>query len=271
MAQTHPRPIDTSGSAPAQRDTSYFLEHIVIRPIQTRQLLHWLARGMHDYRQHPLLGLFYGTCFVLMAQGLLAVFRNEPAYTLATLAGLLLLGPFLWMGLYQVSRRMEQQQSVTWFDSLTAWRSHLGQMGVFGFVLLVLELLWGRASLVVFAVSFDGMPDFKGSVMALFNPENIGFIVTYLAVASIFAGLIFSVSVISVPMMLDQEVDAITAGLTSLRLVLAQPGVMLLWATLIAGLTLVALLPNLFGLLVIGPVIGHASWHAYRDCIAIED
>lgn len=267
MAQTrHPsvQPISTA------RDSRYFSEHITIRPLGLRSPLRWLALGIDDFRRHPLIGMFYGACFVLMARALLEVFRNEPAYTLATLAGLLLMGPFVWMGLYQVSRRMELGQKVTWFDSLTAWRSHLGQMGIFGFVLLVLELLWGRASLVVFAVSFDGMPDFKGSVMALFNPENIGFIVTYLAVASIFAGLIFSVSVISVPMMLDQEVDAITAGLTSLRLVLSQPGVMLSWAALIGLLTLAALLPNLLGLLVIGPIIGHASWHAYRDSISIE-
>ncbi len=252
------------------RDTRYFSEHIVIRPLELGAPLRWLAQGFSDYRKHPLIGMFYGACFVLMAQTLLEVFRNQPAYTLATLAGLLLMGPFIWMGLYQVSRRMEQGAPVTWFDSLTAWRSHLGQMGIFGFVLLVLELLWGRASLVVFAVSFDGMPDFKGSVMALFNPENVGFIVTYLAVASIFAGLIFSVSVISVPMMLDQEVDAITAGLTSLRLVIEQPGVMLSWAATITVLTLLALLPNLLGLMVIGPIIGHASWHAYRDSIAIK-
>jgi len=269
MAQAPQRPSDIQEFS-SPHDTRYFSERIVIRPLGISAPLRWLALGLKDFRRHPLIGLFYGACFVLMARALLEVFRNEPAYTLATLAGLLLMGPFIWMGLYQVSRRMEHGSPVAWFDSMTAWRSHLGQMGIFGFVLLVLELLWGRASLVVFAISFDGMPDFKGSVMALFNPENLGFIVTYLAVASIFAGLIFSVSVISVPMMLDQEVDAITAGLTSLRLVIEQPGVMLPWAAMIALLTLAALLPNLLGLMVIGPIVGHASWHAYRDSIAIK-
>ena len=77
---------------------------------------------------------------------------------------------------------------------------------------------------MVFAVSFDGMPDMKGSLLALLDPNNIGFIVAYLGVGAVFAGLIFAVSVISIPMMLDRQVDAITAGLTSMRLVLDPAG-----------------------------------------------
>ena len=134
-------------------------------------------------------------------------------------------------------------------------------------MLLVLEMLWGRAALVVFAVSFDGMPDFKGSLVALLNPENIGFIVAYLAVGGVFAGLIFGISVVAMPLILDRPVDAITAGLTSLRLVLTQPGVMLLWGALITLLVVLAMLPWFAGLLVVGPVLGHASWHAYRAAV----
>ncbi|MEX8494212.1 DUF2189 domain-containing protein, partial [Sphaerotilus sp.] len=133
------------------------------------------------------------------------------------------------------------------------------------------EMLWGRATLVVFAVSFDGMPDLKGSLLALLDPENIGFIVAYLGVSAVFGGLIFSISVVSIPMMLDRQVDAITAGLTSLRLVLDQPVVMVFWAVLIAVLMVVAMLPWFLGLLFIGPIVGHASWHAYRATVIDED
>jgi uncharacterized membrane protein len=128
-------------------------------------------------------------------------------------------------------------------------------------------MLWGRAALVVFAVSFDGMPDFKGSLLALLDPANIEFIVAYLAVGGIFAGLIFAVSVISIPMLLDRPVDAVTAGLTSLRLVLSQPGVMILWGALITLLVVAAMLPWFAGLVVVGPIVGHASWHAYRAAV----
>jgi uncharacterized membrane protein len=131
-------------------------------------------------------------------------------------------------------------------------------------------MLWGRAAMVVFAVSFDGMPDMKGSLLALLDPNNIGFIVTYLGVGAIFAGLIFAVSVISIPMMLDRQVDAITAGLTSMRLVLTQPGVMIFWGALLTALTVLAMLPGFLGLIVLGPILGHASWHAYRDAVIDE-
>jgi uncharacterized membrane protein len=128
-------------------------------------------------------------------------------------------------------------------------------------------MLWGRATLVVFAVSFDGMPDFKGSLLALLDPANLQFIVAWLAVGAVFAGLIFAVSVVSIPMLLDRPVDAITAGLTSLRLVLTQPGVMLWWGALIAVLVGAAMLPWFAGLVVVAPVVGHASWHAYRRAV----
>lgn len=257
----HAASTDTQHAPPASPAT-------VLRPLSWRAPLQWLTAGWHDYTRHPGIGSFYGLCFMVMGWSLLKVFEHAPAWTLALSAGFLLMGPFLCMGLYQVSMRLERGEQPDFGDSLTAWDEHLGQMAIFGFVLLVLEMLWGRASLVVFAVSFDGMPDFKGSLLALLDPENLGFIVAYLCVGALFAGLIFAVSVVAIPMMLDRQVDAVTAGLTSLRLVLSQPGVMLLWGALLAVLVLLALLPWFFGLLVVGPVLGHASWHAYRAAVA---
>ncbi len=241
-----------------------------LAPLTLRDPLRWLALGWRDYARHPGIGSFYGLCFMAMGWALMKVFEQAPAWTLALSAGFLLMGPFLCMGLYQVSLRLERGEQPDLGDSLTAWDEHIGPMAIFGFVLLVLEMLWGRASLVIFAVSFDGMPDFKGSLLALLDPENLGFIVAYLGVGAVFAGLIFAVSVISIPMMLDRQVDAITAGLTSLRLVLTQPGVMLLWGALLTVAVVLAMLPWFAGLLVVGPVLGHASWHAYRAAVMDE-
>jgi uncharacterized membrane protein len=172
------------------------------------------------------------------------------------------------LGLYRTSQQLEAGRKPDFGDSLLAWDTRTAQLGIFGFVLLVLEMLWGRATLVLFAVSFDGMPDFKGSLLALLDPENIGFIVAWAAMGALFATLIYSISVVAMPMILHRQTDAITAGLTSLRLVLSQPGVMLLWAALIALVIFAALLPWFAGLLVAGPVVGHASWHAYRAAVA---
>lgn len=202
-----------------------------------------------------------------MGWGLLEVFEHAPAYTLALSAGFLLTGPVLCLGIYRVSQRLERGEAPEFLDSLLCWRSRLSSIGLFGLVLLVLELLWGRASLVVFALSFDGMPDFKGSLLALLDLQNLQFIVTYLIVGGVFAGLIFAISVVAIPMMLDRSTDPITAGITSLRLVMTQVPVMLIWGALITGLIVVALLPAFAGLLVIGPLVGHASWHAYRESV----
>jgi len=229
--------------------------------------LRWLRLGLRDFLRCPGIGLFYGGCFMVMGWALKAVYQNAAAYVLALSAGFLLLGPFLCLGLYRASQRLERGESADFGDSLLAWETRTGTLAIFGFVLLVLEMLWGRAALVVFAVSFDGMPDFKGSLLALLEPENLGFIVAYLAVGSVFAGLIFAISVVAMPLILDRPVDAITAGLTSLRLVLTQPGVMILWGALITLLVVAGMLPWFAGLLVIGPVLGHASWHAYRAAV----
>jgi uncharacterized membrane protein len=229
--------------------------------------LRWLARGWADFRRAPAIGLFYGACFALMGALLQRIFAQAPAYTLALSAGFLLVGPFLCMGLYDASRRLERGERPSFAASLLAWRESAGTMAIFGGVLLILEMIWGRAALVVFAVSFDGMPDFKGSLLALLDPENLAFIVAYCAVGGLFAGLIFAVSVVSIPMILDRRTDAVTAGLASLKLVLTQPLVMLLWGALITALVVVALLPWYLGLLVVGPWVGHASWHAYREAV----
>ncbi len=240
---------------------------IRLRPLGLGQPLRWLAAGVRDFGRAPGIGLFYGGCFMVMGWTLLKVFEHAPAYTLALSAGFLLMGPFMCLGLYRVSQRLEAGEKPDFGDSLLAWDTRTGQLAIFGFVLLVLEMLWGRATLVVFAVSFDGMPDFKGSLRALLEPENLPFICAWAAVGALFAGLIYAVSVISIPMILHRPTDAVTAGLTSLRLVLSQPGVMLCWGALITALVGLALLPWFAGLLVVGPVIGHASWHAYRDAV----
>ena len=238
-----------------------------LRALSLSDPLRWLAAGWRDFRRCPAIGLFFGACFAAMGWMLMKVFEAAPATTLALSAGFLLMGPFLCMGLYDASARLARGERPTLARSLAAWRTRTGALGIFGFVLLVLEMLWGRASLVVFAVSFDGMPDFHGSLLALLSIDNAGFIVAWLAVGGVYATLIYGVSVIAIPMILDRRTDAITAALLSLRLVLTQPLVMAAWAALIAGIVLASLLPAFLGLLVSAPVLGHASWHAYRSAL----
>ncbi len=240
---------------------------IVLRLLRLSDPLRWIALGWRDFVRCPGIGLFYGVCFMVMGWALLEVYAAAPAYVLALCAGFLLMGPFLCLGLYRASQRLENGDKPDFGDSLLAWDTRTGTLAMFGFVLLVLEMLWGRATLVIFAVTFDGMPDLKGSLLALADPQNLVFTIAWLGVGALFAGLIFAVSVVSMPMILHRQTDAITAGLTSFRLVLTQPRVMFVWGALISVLVVLAMLPWFAGLLVVGPVLGHASWHAYRAAV----
>ncbi len=240
---------------------------IVLKAVGWGDPFRWLALGWQDFRRAPGIGLFYGACFMVMGWALVKVFESSPAYVLALSGGFLLMGPFLCLGLYRVSQRLENGEPPEFSDSLFAWQARTGQLGIFGVVLLVLEMLWARSTLVVFAVTFDGMPDFQGSLGALVSGENLTFLLVWLVVGAIFALLIYSVSVVSMPMILHRHTDSVTAGLTSLRLVLTQTPVMLFWGLLISVLVAVAMLPWFAGLLVVGPVLGHASWHAYRATV----
>jgi uncharacterized membrane protein len=231
--------------------------------------LRWLKLGLLDLRAHPGIAAFYGGAFWCMAVVLGAVFQSKPEYTMSIASGCLLVGPFLAMGLYEVSRRRELGLPPSLGASVTCWNGHIRSMGMLILVLIVLELLWGRASLVVFAVFFNtGMPSTSGVMQAVFNPQNWEFVVAYAIVGGAFAMLVFSVSVVSIPMILDRDTDAVSAAITSLEVVFHNTATIVWWGMLISALTAAALmLPWALGLWLVGPLLGHASWHAYRGSV----
>jgi uncharacterized membrane protein len=263
-------PGSTAASSAAVADRQAQPMTRELRPLRLTDPLRWLRAGWGDLMAAPGIALFYGLAFWLMAVILGAVFRNMPQYTISFVSGCFLVGPFLAMGLYEVSRRREQGLPQSLAASLTCWDRHLRSMGMLVLVLLLLELLWGRASLVVFAVFFNtAMPTTASILQAVFNPKNWQFIAVYLAVGGVFAALVFSTCVVSLPMILDRDTDAVSAGLASIQVVALRTGPMLVWGALIVALVLGALLlPWAMALLVVGPWLGHASWHAYRGCLA---
>ena len=232
-------------------------------------LLHWLSQAWGDMRAHPGISSFYGLAFWIMAVVLGAVFQSKPEYTMSIASGCLLLGPFLAMGLYEVSRRRALGIQPDLASSLTCWDTHIPSMGMLVLVLIVLELLWGRASLVVFAVFFNtAMPSTAGVIQAVFNPDNWEFLIAYTFIGGAFAALVFSIAVVSIPMILDRDTDAVFAAITSLEVVFQNTGTMICWGGIITGLVFLALLtPWALGLLLVGPLLGHASWHAYRGLV----
>jgi uncharacterized membrane protein len=195
-------------------------------------------------RAHAEIALFYGLCFWLMAVVLALVFRSKPEYVMSIASGCLLVGPFLAMGFYQLSRRRECGIQPDLASSLTCWDSRLRSVGLLVMVLVVLELIWGRASLVVFAVFFNtAMSSTTGVPQAIFNPQNWEFVAIHLTVGGAFAVLVYAIAVVSIPMILDRDTDAISACITSIQVVYENTGVMILWGLLISVLVALALLP----------------------------
>ena len=215
--------------------------------------LQWLSLGWRDLTAHPAISLFYGVAFWCMATALGAVFRAKPEFTMTMASGCLLVGPFLTLGLYEVSRRRELGLKPSFAASLTCWRNHLRSMGM------------------LVGVLNTGMPSSVSVMEAVFNPNNLDFVLAYTVVGGIFATLVFAIAAVSIPMILDRDTDAISAAITSLEVVVNNTGVMLLWGGLIATLIAASLLmPWSVGLVVMGPLMGHATWHAYRGTVHWE-
>jgi len=232
----------------------------------------WLVRGWDDFRAAPFASGFYGASFAAMGWAILALYDFAYQYV-STLAGAFLLAaPFLATGLYALSRDREAGRKPAFLASLAAWRENLGGLGIYVLVITVIFLVWARASLVTFALFSTGaMPDLKNFLAKAFSLGNIEFVLVYFAAGAMFATLVFAVSVVSVPMMLDRNNDAVSAAILSVQVLARNPAAMAVWALLIVLFTGIGLATALVGLVVTMPVIGHATWHAYRDCVAWGD
>jgi uncharacterized membrane protein len=221
----------------------------------------WLRLGWQDLKRAPRQSLTYGLGLVLFGYLITWLAWGEGnTVALFTLAmAFILSGPVLAFGLYSISRQLEQGRAprlgICWRES----RNHLRNEMLFALVMLVVLLVWARAA----------------SMVHVFFPvgEELGvlgwveFLAVGSAVGSIFAVIVFSSSVVALPMMLDRNTDAITSALTSVAAVFQNKGVMALWAALIGSLMLIGFATAYIGLLVVLPLIGHATWHAYRETV----
>lgn len=240
----------------------------VVRVVGGLAPFEWLARGAADLAAHPGASLFYGACFAFMGLVLSSVFSHAYYLTSALICGFLLLGPFLSLGLYDLSRQREKGDTPMLAHSLTAGQHNAGAIGVFAVVLIIIFLVWARASLVVFALFYTSeMPSASRFIEQVVTLQNVEFLMAYAVVGSIFAALVFGASVVAIPLMLDRRQDAVTSMLASLIALGQNPLPMLVWALLIALLTVAGFATLFLGLIVVVPLIGHATWHAYRALV----
>lgn len=242
-----------------------------IRRLGVSKVFGWLRLGWRDLRAAPQVSLFYGLCFAGMGFFLRIVLANTPQYLSALTCGFLLVGPVLSLGLYDVSRRLERQEPPM-FNSLFAVRGRWNNIGVLAVVQAVILLLWVRASMMVFALFYNrGLPTLEGFLSQLFSFDNIEFIAVYCCVGLVFAGIVFALSWIAIPLMLDRDTDAITAMIISISALFKNFPVAVVWGATIVGLVVFGFVTWNLGFIVAMPLVGHATWHAYREVLGPVD
>ena len=241
----------------------------------------WLASGWHDLCATPGISLAYGLLFALVGMGLIAAvwFADLLYLGLPLAGGFLLVGPILAVGLYEVSRKLHAEgQKPTASDAFFAWRRNSSQVGLMGLLLLLFFLAWVRLATLIFALFYSqNAPDPLNTQAFLekvfFLAESIPFLALGVAVGAILAAIVFSLSVISIPMLIDDPKEGelpagiITAVAASVAVVRHNTMTMLLWAALIVLFITAGLVTFAFGLIVALPLIAHATWHAYKDVI----
>lgn len=244
-----------------------------VRRLELDQPWTWLRKGWQDCLRTPGVSFAYGVLAAVTGYVITwGLFAFDLAYlVLPFVAGFLIVGPILAVGLYEASRRSEQGLGTTLPEALAAFTRNLSQISLMGMALLLLMIFWARVAAILFFLYFGlEPPDFANLFVATFlSAGSWPFLVIGSAIGGVFAFVAFSISVVSIPLLLDRpEANVIEAIATSVRAVQANFLPLLLWAALIVVFTLAGLVTLYLGLIVTLPLIGHASWHAYRDIVA---
>lgn len=244
---------------------------VAVRPLQRADLAAALAAGWADYRAYPTYGLFFAAIYVAGGAFITYAMATWGAFgwLVPAAAGFPLLAPFAAVGLYEVSRRREAGLPLRWTAILGSLRGRGDeQILAMGVIVFVAFGFWVIVAHGIFAI-FMAESGVGGESLAMFaTPAGMLMLVVGSAVGAVMALAFFSITVISLPMLVDRDVDFITAIIASLSAMRANPAVMLTWAGMIALALLVAMLPLFLGLLVVLPVLGHATWHLYRRTLA---
>ncbi|MDJ0942351.1 MAG: DUF2189 domain-containing protein [Kiloniellales bacterium] len=238
----------------------------------------WLAAGWGDLRKAPAVSLGYGLVFALAGFAILAVVwasgisaeRYGGFFVVLPLsAGFMLVGPIMAVGLYEVSSRLAKGETVSLGIAVSAFRRNPAQIALMGLALMLFLLFWIRLATLIFALFFaSNPPDPNNLIMdVFFSAEAIPFLIVGVSVGAVLSALVFSISAVSIPMLLDRNVNVILAIATSVAAVRHNLAPMAVWAALIVLFTGAGLVTAYLGLVVALPLIGHATWHAYRDLV----
>ena len=245
----------------------------VVNTVTAEDIKASLAAGFADFKARPLMsgffGVFYalfGILFVWCLVWLGAIWMIIPAAV-----GFPLVAPFAAAGLYEMSRRMRMDQSFGWSEILSVMaRQRKREMGWMAFVTLFVFWIWMYQirlwlALILKDTSFS---DFEGFMnIVLFTPEGWVFLAIGTCVGALLLAVLFSLTVIAMPLLLDRDIDFVTAMLTSVRVVTENPWGMLTWAAIISVTLVLSLAPAFLGLIFALPILGHTTWHLYQRAV----
>lgn len=244
------------------------------RSVPPAAILRWLSAGLADFARAPLPSLAIGLVCTLLSWALVAgmIETDYAVLILPLTAGFMFAAPLLAVGLYEGSRLHGHDEPVTLGASWAALRRNPTQIAFMGALLMLFLYGWLRVATLLFALFFglELPPLGQFFSTAFLARENLDFALTGTGVGAVMAAIVFGLSAVSLPMLVDRPVDAITAAITSMRACCANPVTMALWAATIVVLTLVAAVPAFLGFIVVLPILGHATWHAYRELVDPE-
>ncbi|MEE8213324.1 MAG: DUF2189 domain-containing protein [Alphaproteobacteria bacterium] len=244
-----------------------------IRTIGTADLIDALAKGLADFKAMPthlvFLCVIYPVVTLLFARA--AAGYEVLPLVFPLLAGYTLIGPLVATGMYELSRRREQGLDSSRMHAFDVRRSpSIGAIATLGAVLMVMYFAWLGAAWAIYVLNFGGVApeSVAGFARQVFTtPAGWALIIVGTGVGFLFAVIVFALSVVSFPMLLDRPVGVVTAVQTSIRAVRANPLTMAIWGLIVAASLLLGALPLFVGLAVVLPVLGHATWHVYRKVV----
>lgn len=246
-----------------------------LQPVTLRHLGEALRRGAQDMRRAPLWGLFFGATYVIVGWVLawITVATGQSYWLIFAAVSFPLFGPFAAVGLYDVSRRIEQGRPLSPGAILTViLRQSKRQLPSICAIIIFMLLFWFFFGHMIFALflGLSTMTNISSSYEVFLTPNGLTMLAVGTLVGAGFAMLLYMITVIALPMLLDREIDFVTAMITSFQTVTGNFGPMLAWAIFIAVATFVALIPGFLGLFIVLPLLGHATWHLY-DQLAYGD
>ena len=240
--------------------------------VSWRQPVLWLKLGWGDLKRNLPLSSSLGVVFAVIGYAVVNNFLKESHLAMALTSGFLLVAPFLAIGFYGMSCQIEEGKAHADERTFSCIRDNATSIGLFGLMYALVLSGWERFSAILVALMLHGDLISSGpfSFDVLWAVDHWRFVTAYVGFGAMLAALVFAASVVSLPMMMDRKADVVTAVVTSLVVVRQNLLPMLVWAMLIVALSAIGVATQFVGMIAIFPLLGHASWHAYRDLVQAE-